>query len=105
MHATDVQRIALIGVGLMGGSLGLAARKRAGVAEIYGFSQTPATLELALERGAITHACASLEEAAAAADSSLSARPCGSSSGTSSAPWPRPRRTPSSPTSAAPRGR
>ena len=31
-------------------------------------SQTRATLELALERGAITHACGSLEEAAAGAD-------------------------------------
>ena len=46
--------VALVGVGLMGGSLGLAARERAGVADVRGFSQTPATLELALERGAIT---------------------------------------------------
>ncbi len=60
--------IAVIGVGLMGGSLGLAARERAGVAEVRGFSQTRATLDLALERGAITVACDSLEEAAAGAD-------------------------------------
>ena len=52
----------------MGGSLGLAARERAGVAEVRGYSQTRATLELALERGAITRACASLEEAVAGAD-------------------------------------
>ena len=47
----------------MGGSLGLAARERAGVAEVRGYSQTQATLEQALERGAVTRACGSLEEA------------------------------------------
>ena len=52
----------------MGGSLGLAARERAGVAEVRGFSQTKATLDLALERGAVTRACGSLEEAASGAD-------------------------------------
>jgi prephenate dehydrogenase len=68
MNGPEVKTIAIIGVGLMGGSLGLAARQRAGVAEVLGYSQTPATLELALERGAITRACESLEEAAAGAD-------------------------------------
>ena len=63
-----VSTVALIGVGLMGGSLGLAARERAGVADVRGFSQTQATLDLALERGAITSACGSLEEACAGAD-------------------------------------
>ena len=52
----------------MGGSLGLAARERAGVAEVRGFSRTRATLDLALERGAITRACDSLAEAASGAD-------------------------------------
>lgn len=52
----------------MGGSLGLAARERVGVAEVLGFSKTRATLDLALERGAITRACSSLEEAASGAD-------------------------------------
>jgi len=64
----SVSTVAVIGVGLMGGSLGLAARERGGVAEVRGFSQTQATLDLALERGAITRACASLEEAASGAD-------------------------------------
>ena len=57
MAGTQVNSVALVGVGLMGGSLGLAARERAGVAEVRGFSQTQATLDLALERGAITTAC------------------------------------------------
>jgi prephenate dehydrogenase len=65
---TAINTVAVIGVGLMGGSLGLAARERGGVAEVRGFSQTQATLDLALERGAITRACASLEEAASGAD-------------------------------------
>ena len=60
--------VALVGVGLMGGSLGLAVRERAGVGEVRGYSPTRATLELALERGAITHACADLEEAVQGAD-------------------------------------
>jgi prephenate dehydrogenase len=63
-----VRTVAVIGVGLMGGSLGLAARERAGVTDVRGYSQTRATLDLALERGAITTACASLEEAATGAD-------------------------------------
>jgi prephenate dehydrogenase len=60
--------IALLGVGLMGGSLGLAARERAGAAAVTGFSKTRATLDLALERGAITRACDSIEEAVAGTD-------------------------------------
>jgi prephenate dehydrogenase len=68
MAGTQVSSLALIGVGLMGGSIGLAARERAGVGDVRGFSQTRATLDLALERGAITTACESVEEACAGAD-------------------------------------
>jgi prephenate dehydrogenase len=66
--------LAVVGVGLMGGSLGLAAR-RAGVGEVLGVSRSRETLDLALERGAITAACASVEEAAAAADLVVVATP------------------------------
>jgi prephenate dehydrogenase len=52
----------------MGGSLGLAARELAGVRRVVGYSRSPETLAAALERGAITEAAASLEEAASAAD-------------------------------------
>ncbi len=68
MEDVGVSTVAVIGVGLMGGSLGLAARERAGVAEVRGFSQTTATLERALELGSITRACGSLSEAASGAD-------------------------------------
>ncbi len=68
MNEVRVSTVALIGVGLMGGSLGLAARERAGVAEVRAYSRTRETLDLALERGAVTTACGSLEEAVAGAD-------------------------------------
>ncbi|MBN2204978.1 MAG: prephenate dehydrogenase/arogenate dehydrogenase family protein [Thermoleophilia bacterium] len=67
--------LSVVGVGLMGGSLGLAARERAGVGAVRGWSRTRETLELALERGAITHACASLEEAVEGADLVVVATP------------------------------
>jgi prephenate dehydrogenase len=63
-----ISSIGVIGLGLMGGSLGLAARERAGVGRVYGYSRRPETLELGLARGAITHACDSLEEAAREAE-------------------------------------
>lgn len=60
--------VAIVGVGLMGGSLGLAARVKAGVRRVVGFSRTPETLRRALEVGAVTEAADSLEEAVAGAD-------------------------------------
>jgi prephenate dehydrogenase len=55
-------RIAVLGVGLIGGSIGLAARRRM-EAEVTGFDPDPATLERALEEGAIDSAASSVEEA------------------------------------------
>jgi prephenate dehydrogenase len=69
-----VGTLAVVGVGLMGGSLGLAAR-RAGVGEVLGVGRSRESLELALERGAVTAVCESLEEAAAAADLVVVATP------------------------------
>ena len=60
--------IAIIGVGLMGGSLGLAARERLDVARVTGYSRTARTLHRAIELGAITDEAGSIEEAVAAAD-------------------------------------
>ncbi|MCL4472727.1 MAG: prephenate dehydrogenase/arogenate dehydrogenase family protein [Actinobacteria bacterium] len=60
--------IAIIGVGLMGGSLGLAAQERLEVARVTGYSRTERTLQRALELGAITDEAGSIEEAAAGAD-------------------------------------
>ena len=52
-------RVALAGVGLIGGSIGLAARARLG-AHVVGYNRSPAALEVALERGAIDEAVTSI---------------------------------------------
>lgn len=67
--------IAIIGVGLMGGSLGLAARERLGVERVFGYSRTERTLHQALEMGAITDEASSVEEAVSSADFCFVATP------------------------------
>ncbi len=54
-------RVALLGVGLIGGSIGLAARERLG-AHVIGWNRSPAALEMALELGAIDEAVGSIAE-------------------------------------------
>jgi len=54
-------RVALLGVGLIGGSIGLAARERLG-AHVVGWNRSPAALETALEMGAIDEAVFSLDD-------------------------------------------
>ena len=49
-----MRRLAVIGVGLMGGSLALAARRFAGVEHVAGYDTDPAALEQALSTGVIT---------------------------------------------------
>ncbi|MGH2905362.1 MAG: prephenate dehydrogenase/arogenate dehydrogenase family protein [Solirubrobacterales bacterium] len=78
MHAEQsaAPKIAIIGVGLIGGSVGLAAREKLeGIEQIVGFDPTPGVLDEALNAGAITAAAGSLEEAAASADLVLLASP------------------------------
>jgi prephenate dehydrogenase len=67
-------RLAIVGVGLIGGSVGLAARERLG-AEVRGHDASPAALAEALPRGALDSACASLEEAVADAEAVFVAVP------------------------------
>jgi len=69
-------RIAIVGVGLIGGSIGLAARERLG-AEVVGWSRTPRTLQRALERGALDRAAGSLAEAVAEAEAVFVCAPVG----------------------------
>jgi prephenate dehydrogenase len=66
--------VAVVGVGLIGGSIGLAARERLG-AEVRGFD--PAEGSRALERGAVSVACDSIEEAVAGAEVAFVAVPVG----------------------------
>ena len=85
-------RLAVIGVGLIGGSVGLAARERLG-AEVRGWDPAPGVLERAAERGAVSRACA-----ASAADSRtvspFTVEPSGANR--TSIHWPATRRAPPS---------
>jgi prephenate dehydrogenase len=69
-------RVAIIGVGLIGGSIGIAARDRLG-AEVRGFDVDPSVLFEAIDRGAIDVACASLEDALLDAQVAFVAAPVG----------------------------
>ena len=60
-------RIAVLGVGLIGGSIGLAARRRL-EAEVVGYGRSPERLQRAVELGAIDRAAGSVAEACADTD-------------------------------------
>jgi prephenate dehydrogenase len=66
--------VAVVGTGLIGASVGLAAR-RAGVASVVGFDPDPCALALAAEREAIQEPAGSLVEAVEEADLAVVAAP------------------------------
>lgn len=68
-------RLVIVGVGLIGGSLGLAARERGLVGEVVGFGRTEANLRVALERGIIDSYTFDPAEAARGTDLLLLAVP------------------------------
>ena len=61
-------RTAILGLGLMGGSLGLALRGSGIAAWVAGYDATPGVAERARARGAVDEAAKSLSDAVAAAD-------------------------------------
>lgn len=63
LHSSTV---AIVGLGLMGGSLALALKERRAVERIVGISRAHTTLDAALARGAIDHAATELDAARAA---------------------------------------
>ena len=67
-------RITILGVGLIGGSIGLAARRRLD-AEVVGFDPDSATLERALELDALDEAASSIAEACEGAELIFCAAP------------------------------
>jgi prephenate dehydrogenase len=69
-------KVAVLGVGLIGGSIGLAARRRL-QSEAVGFDPDPRTLERALELGVLDAAAASPAEACEGADAVFCAAPVG----------------------------
>jgi len=69
-----IRRLAIVGTGLIGASIGLAA-KRAGVGSVSGFDAEPDTAALALERGAVDEAVPELAAALAGAELAIVAVP------------------------------
>ncbi len=69
-----VERLAILGTGLIGASVALAA-KRAGDTKVAGYDPDPDTLATAVERGALDDAAASPEEALAGSDLAVVAAP------------------------------
>ena len=70
-------RIAVLGVGLIGGSIGLAAREHVEGVEVVGCGRNPDNLRVAMERGAISTAAGSIEEALGGADLCFACAPVG----------------------------
>jgi prephenate dehydrogenase len=70
-------RAAVLGVGLIGGSIGLAAKERLGC-EVVGWGPNSPTVDRALELGAIDRASASVEEACDGAEVVFCAAPVSS---------------------------
>jgi prephenate dehydrogenase len=70
-------RIAVLGVGLIGGSIGLAAREYAGGAEVVGYGRDSGRLELARSLGAIDRPARSIAEAVEGADVCFACAPVG----------------------------
>jgi prephenate dehydrogenase len=68
-------RLAVVGTGLIGASVGLAARRRG--ATVVGFDADPSVAEAAAERGALEEVASSLEEALADAELAVVAVPVG----------------------------
>ena len=69
-------KVAVVGVGLIGGSVALAARERLG-ADVWGHDPGPHVMRRALERGVIARACEDLTEAVRGADAVFVAVPVG----------------------------
>ena len=61
--AVDFQRITLVGVGLLGGSIGLAAKQRSVAGRIIGYVRRAESVEECLENGAVDEATQDLEAA------------------------------------------
>jgi prephenate dehydrogenase len=70
-------RVAVLGVGLIGGSIGLAARELVEGAEVVGFGRDPGRLRTALELGAIDRAAESVAAAVEGAELCFACAPVG----------------------------
>jgi len=73
-----VERLCVAGVGLIGGSLALAAKEAGLVGEVVGLGRTAANLETARARGIVDRIATDPRDAAAGADAICLAAPVGS---------------------------
>ena len=64
----QINRLVIIGLGLIGSSLAIAAREQGLAKTVIGISRRTSTLELALELGVIDRACDGLEALASELD-------------------------------------
>ncbi len=70
-------KLAVLGVGLIGGSIGLAAREHVAGAKVAGFDPNPDALRAGSERGAIDRAARSVADAVEGADAVFACAPVG----------------------------
>jgi prephenate dehydrogenase len=63
-----IQRITILGTGLIGGSTGLALRAAGFQGEVVGWDRSPSQLQIAVERGAVHRAAGDPLEAATSSD-------------------------------------
>ncbi len=70
-------RIALLGTGLIGGSIGLALRRLDDVEDVVAYDLDPSVMELAVEKGAATRVAVSPDAAVSEADVVFIAAPVG----------------------------
>ncbi len=68
-------RVTIIGLGLIGGSLGMAIRRKRLAKQVVGFSRKPSTLKLAKKNGAIDSGSTNLRAAVSGADIVVLATP------------------------------
>jgi prephenate dehydrogenase len=72
-----LQRLSILGVGLLGGSIGLALKSASNACKIVGYGHRPQTLETALRMGAIDEIATDATEAVRQADLVILASPVG----------------------------
>ncbi|HEY7018409.1 MAG TPA: prephenate dehydrogenase/arogenate dehydrogenase family protein, partial [Gaiellaceae bacterium] len=70
-----VKRLAVIGTGLIGASVALAAKRTGAASEVAGYDLDPAALEAAAGRGALDEQAESLDDAVAGAELVVVAAP------------------------------
>jgi prephenate dehydrogenase len=71
------QKVTLIGVGLLGGSLGMALRQKSLAKNVVGYVRRPPSIDEAIRAGAVDSATRNLREAAADADLIIFCTPLG----------------------------